>query len=57
MAGKAFTKEGLDRRTVDIDLADDDDDDEFRLNTSRTRGTLHRTTSFQLVPGSNILVK
>ena len=53
--GKAFTKESLDRRTVFIDL--DDDDDDFTLNTSRTKGSLHRTTSFQIAPGSNILVK
>ena len=55
--GKAFTKESLDRRTVIIDLEDDEEDEDFTLNTSRTGGTLHRTTSFQIVPGSNILVK
>ena len=52
--GKAFTKESLDRRTIIIDL---DDEDDFTLNTSSCRGSLHRTTSFQIAPGSNILVK
>ena len=55
--GQAFTKESLDRRTVKLEELIDDDDDEFVLNTSRTRGNLHRTTSFQIAPGSNILVK